>query len=104
MQDGVISLKMPAEEGCPDRRLMGEGSALRCRLLRSDYDAPPRVTSLQGPLLAVRQKETLAVALCFADAEMFVAGHAMLEDGYVTVYALEEDGFYHVYEKQDSDS
>ncbi len=104
LQDGVISLKMPAEEGCPDRRLMGEGSALRCRLLRSDYDAPPRVTSLQGPLLAVRQKETLAVALCFADAEMFVAGHAMLEDGYVTVYALEEDGFYHVYEKQDSDS
>lgn len=76
----------------------GTGIVLRCLLLESDYDLPPKLSALTGNLLELVQQETKSAVFSFSgDA---VVDSELLESGNLFVFCREtEGGPYRAYEQ-----
>lgn len=101
LADGYLRLTPP--KGCRAARVEEDdisGYVWRARLVRSEYDVPPKLQYLSGFLFSALQKETMAVTHTFRNTAKIVLNGSFSEESYIRVYGKEQkDASYTAYEE-----
>lgn len=97
LEDGRLVFHMPGHRA--ERYPGGYGYMIRCRLIISHYDLPPKILSVYDRVVEVEQRTTAAEKFEFR-------GGGMAENGYrIEVFSsLAESGCYEVFARETADS
>lgn len=89
---GEIVLQLDQGAPVPFDQTPTSGYALRCVLVESHYDCPPRLQALSANLFPVRQWQTRSLCCSFQGANSIHLSHPMAVDGNLFVYCQEAEG------------
>lgn len=86
LKDGEIRLRLRKEQGQTVEVSGRRGYLFRCTLVQADYDIPPSVTEVYGPLIRLEQRDTKICTrdkeTCFATPDMSVYAELGILYGY----------------------
>lgn len=71
---------------------------IRASFTKAQYDIPPQIRSIQGPLTKVLQQDTRSALFMGNIKNEYELCHYLLEEGFLDVYMKEKDGRYHLYQ------
>lgn len=99
LKSGEISIEVGNLNVCPNTR-MG-GYIIKCMLTKAEYDNPPGIRALYGPLFQVCQRDTQAVLYRKKGMERIYLNSLFAEEMYIFVYGKEQKsaGDYYFYQE-----